>query len=187
MLIYLAAKSHLDRLKVKVDKKDITKLETFPDDLSKIDNNVAKKTVCDKLDTKVKVTDINIPGTIGLVLKTQYNSGQQNLEKNIENGSKNIPNASGLVKKIDCNTKVTEIENKMFNVTGLAATTALNKKVTVIENKVLDTSHFINTQEFNTWEKRMLDTRIKEAKMSLAKETEVNNALDLRNKNSKKV
>lgn len=79
--------------------------------------------------------------------KTQYNFDKQNLKNKIENVNKNIPRTSGLVKKTDCNIKVTEIENKMHNFTDLAAATVLinKKKVKVIENKILDTSHFVNT------------------------------------------
>ena len=47
-----------------------------------------------------------------------------------------ITNTIGLVKKTDCNTTITEIENKMRSVTGLVITAALSAKATQIENKI---------------------------------------------------
>ena len=48
-------------------------------------------------------------------------------------GLKNkIPNTSGLVKKTDYNSKITEIENKIPDISGLATKTAL----TTVENKI---------------------------------------------------
>ena len=43
----------------------------------------------------------------------------------------------GLVKKTDCNTKITEIENKIPSTTGLVNTTVLITKATEIETKFL--------------------------------------------------
>ena len=44
-----------------------------------------------------------------------------------------------MVKKTDCNTKITEIENKILNVTtSLVTTAAENTKATEIENKIPD-------------------------------------------------
>ena len=39
--------------------------------------------------------------------------------------TKKIPDASGLVKKVDYNAKITEIEGKIPSITGLATSTAL--------------------------------------------------------------
>ena len=44
---------------------------------------------------------------------------------------------SGLVKKTDYNTKITELENKIPDITNLAAKTAL----TTVENKIPDISN----------------------------------------------
>ena len=69
-------------------------------DLSKLSdvvkNYVVKKHVCDKL-----VTKVNNINTSGFVLKTKYDTGKSELEKK-------IPDTSGLVKKINYNTKITE-------------------------------------------------------------------------------
>ena len=74
------------------------------------------------------------------------------LEKN-QNFIKKIPNTSDLAKKTDLNTKTAEIEDKI----SLATSSAFNAKPTETENKVPDTSHFINTQEFNKLTKRSFD------------------------------
>ena len=58
-------------LKSKVDKIDVDRLKTVPGDLAKlsnvVNNDVVKKSVCDKLVTKVNHID-----TTGFVLKTKY-------------------------------------------------------------------------------------------------------------------
>ena len=75
-----------------------------------------------------------------------------------------------LLKKTNCNTKITELENKITDISNLATKTALtaiekkipsvsnfkkktdyNTKVTEIENKLNNHNHvnYINTSEFN--------------------------------------
>ena len=49
--------------------------------------------------------------------------------KQLEN---KIPDTSGLVKKTDCNAKITEIEGKMPRISGLAT----NALLTTVENKI---------------------------------------------------
>ena len=64
-----ALKTNLANFKTEVDKLDITKLTPVPDDLAKLSNvvkNDVKKTVYDKLVTKVDNID-----TTGFVLKTK--------------------------------------------------------------------------------------------------------------------
>ena len=60
-LIHLNQQQNLASLKAEVDKIDIEKLKTIPNDLSKLSNvvknEVAKKTVYDKLITKVNNID----------------------------------------------------------------------------------------------------------------------------------
>ena len=68
----------------------------------------------------------------------------------------------------------------------MVTTVAVNTKVTEIENKIPETIHFINTQELNRLTKINLDARIKEAETSLARKSEIYNALDLVDKNRKK-
>ena len=50
-----------------------------------------------------------------------------------------IPDTSGLVKKLDYNAKITEIENKITSISGLAT----NAVLTVVENKILNISSLV--------------------------------------------
>ena len=153
-----ALKTNLASLKTEVDKLDIDKSVPVPTDLSKLNNvvknNVVKKTVYDKLVTKVNSID-----TSDFVLKTKYNTDKTELEKK-------IPKVTVLVKR----TKLIELESKILDVSNLATKTALtavknkipnvinlvkktdyNTKVTEIKNKLNNHNHdkYIDTSEFN--------------------------------------
>ena len=73
-----ALKTNLSSLKTEVDKLDIDKLIPIPNDLSKLSNvvknDVAKKTVYNKLFAKVDNID-----TTDFVLKTKYNTDKTEL------------------------------------------------------------------------------------------------------------
>ena len=122
-----ALKTNLTSLKTKVDKLDIDKLAPVPVDLSKLSdvvkNDVAKKVVYDKLAAKVNNID-----TSTFVLKTKYQTDKRKLEKKI----------TDFVKK----TKLTELENKIPDVSSLATKTAL----TAVENKIPDVSSLVKKQ-----------------------------------------
>ena len=94
-----ALKTNLANLKTEVDKLGIDKLAPVLTDLSKLSNvvksHVVKKTVYDKLVTKVNNIDTN-----NLVLKTKYDTDKTELENK-------IPNVNDFVKKA----KLTELEN----------------------------------------------------------------------------
>ena len=64
-----------------------------------------KKTVYDRLVAKVNNIDIS-----GIVLKTKYYTDKSDLKKKICDAEKRIPDNSGLVKKLDYNPKISEIE-----------------------------------------------------------------------------
>ena len=133
-----ALKTNLANLKIEVDKLDIDKLATVPVDLSKLSNlgknDVVKKTVFDKLVTKVDNID-----TSGLFKKTDYNTKISEIEDK-------IPDTSGLVKKTDYNTKITEIEGKIPSINNLATKTAL----TTVENKIPSISDLVKKTDYNT-------------------------------------
>ena len=124
-------KSNLASLKTEVDKLDIDKLVPAPVDLSKLSdlvkNDVVKKTVYDKLVTKVNSID-----TSAFVLKTKYDTGKSEIENQ-------IADTTALVKKTDCNAKITEIEGKITSISGLATNTAL----TAVENKIPNISSLV--------------------------------------------
>ena len=91
-------KTNLANLKTEVDKLDIEKLAIVPVDLSKLSNavknDVVKKTVYDKL-----VTKVNNIETSDFVLRINFNTKFTGLENK-------IPDTSDLVKKTDYNTKI---------------------------------------------------------------------------------
>ena len=133
-----AIKSNLANLETEVDKLDIDKLTSVPEDLAKLSNviksDVVKKTVYDKLVAKVNNID-----TTGFVLKTIDDTDKSDLEKK-------IPDASDLAKKTDLNAKITEIENELPSNTGLAANSAL----TAVENKIPDVSSLVKNTDYDT-------------------------------------
>ena len=105
-----ALKTNLANLKTEVDKLDIDKLVPIPADLSKLSNvvknDVVKKTVFDKLVTKVDNID-----TSDFVLKAKYSTDKTDLENK-------IPDTRGLVKKTNYNTKITELEKKIPDISN---------------------------------------------------------------------
>ena len=52
---------------------------------------------------------------------------------------------NGLVKKLDCNTKISDIENKMSSISGLATTSVL----TAVENKIPNVSSLVKKKDYN--------------------------------------
>ena len=153
-----ALKTNLANLKTEVDILDINKLVPVPVDLSKqsnvVKNDVVKKTVYDKLVTKVDNID-----TSDFVLKTNYNAYKTELEKKIPNVTdfakkpkltkleNKIPDISNWATK----TALTTVENKIPSVSNLVKKTVYNTKITEIENRVIDYNHdkYIDTSEFN--------------------------------------
>ena len=118
-------KTNLANLKTEVDKLDIEKLVPAPTDLSKLSNvvknDVFKKTVYDKLVTKVNNID-----TSDFLLKTKYNTDKTELENK-------IPNVTDFGKEV----KLAELENKIPDISNLATKTAL----TTVKNKIPDVSN----------------------------------------------
>ena len=102
-------------------------------DISNVaDNDIVKK-LYNQLITNANAINTKIASTSGLFTKTKYDSDKQGLEKIIEDVDKKIPITSGLVQKTDCNTKITEIENKMLRIIGLVSTTAINTLLVLIQ------------------------------------------------------
>ena len=85
----------------------------------------------DKLAAKVNNID-----TSEFVLKTKYDADKSELEKR-------IPDTNGLVKKLDYNAMVAEIENKITTISTLAATSAM----AAVENKITYTNSLFKKTE----------------------------------------
>ena len=60
-----------------------------------------------------------------MFLKTTYDTDKSDLEKEISDTDKKIPNVNGLVKKTDFNSKSTQVESKIPSISGLTASSAL--------------------------------------------------------------
>ena len=61
------------------------------------------------------------------------------------------------------NTKVSENENEMPNISKLVTTTVLNRKISEAENKTPDNSKYITTQEFDKLTTKNFEARLKQA------------------------
>ena len=102
---------------------------------------LSKKTVYDKLVTKVNSID-----TSGFILKTKYDdTDKSDLEKKIRDAEKKIPDTIGFVKKLDYNTKITEIECKIPSISGLAT----NSTLTAVENEIPDVSSLVKKTDYD--------------------------------------
>ena len=94
-------------------------------------NDVVRKTVYDKLVAKVNGIDIS-----GFVLQTKYDTDKSGSERK-------IPDTIRLVQKLDYDAKITEIENKIPNISGLATNSAL----TAVENEILDICSLVKIKD----------------------------------------
>ena len=153
-----APKSNLASLKTEVDKLDISKLTSVPNDLEKLSNvvknDVVKKTEYNKLVTKVDNID-----TTNFVKKTNMKKDGSEFEDKINKVDKKIPDVSFLVKtKSDFNTKVTEIEGKIRNVSGFLLTNVFNSKITEVENKITDIKNLASKAEVAAVENKIPNT-----------------------------
>ena len=139
-----ALKSNLANLQTEVDKIEADKLETVPVDLAKLSNvvknDVIKKTEYDKL-----VATVNGIDNTKFVSRTKYEKDGSDFEDKIHKiDKKKIPDVTNLVKKTDFNTKVTEIEGKIPDISNLATKSAL----TVVENKIPGVSSLVKKNRF---------------------------------------
>ena len=133
-----ATKTNLATLKTEVDKIDVDKLKTVPNDLAKL-SNVVKNDVVKKTEYNAKVTSIE--SQIAGVTKTALdNLGDITKLKAVD--------TSNFVLKTKHASDVTTLENKILHISGLATKTSLNaylqtstsnSKVTEVESKIKDT------------------------------------------------
>ena len=102
-------------------------------------SNVVKNDVVKKIVYDKLVAKVDNIDTSGLVKKTDYNTKISEIEDK-------IPDTSGLVKKTDYNIKITEIEGKIPDISGLATKTAL----TAVENKIPSITGLVKKTDYNT-------------------------------------
>ena len=133
-----ASKTNLASLQTEIHKIDADKLKTVPVDLVKL-SNIVKNDVVKKTDYNKLVKKVNGIDTTNFVLKTKYEKDGSDFEDKINTVGKKIPDVSDLVKKTTFNAKITEVEDKIPNITGLATSSAL----TAVENKIPDFSSLV--------------------------------------------
>ena len=129
-------------------------------------NDVVKKTVHDKLVTKVNNID-----TSEFVLKSKYQTDKTELEKKIPDVS-NLPKKAKLTElenKIPDVTKavLTAVENKIPSVSGLVKKTDYNTKISELENKLNNHNHdkYSTKPEFNTLAVDFFNARLAQANL----------------------
>ena len=132
-----ASKTNLAALKTEVDKIDVNKLKTVPDDLAKL-GNVVKNEV-------VKKTDFSADN---YVARTKFSTDTNALDDKIDKVDKKIPDVSGLATKSSVTILIRNLDDrkdklndyaKKTSLTNYVLTSTFNSKSTELENKVKDT------------------------------------------------
>ena len=133
-----ATKTNLAALKTEVDKIDVDKLKTVPDDLAKL-SNVVKNEV-------VKKTDFSADT---YVTRTKFSTDTNALDDKIDKVEKKIPDISSLETKRNVTTLVNNLNNRIDNLkindyakktslTNYMLTSTFNTKSTELESKIKD-------------------------------------------------
>ena len=140
-----ASKTNLSALKTEVDKIDVDKLKTVPDDLAKL-SNVVKNEV-------VKKTDFSADNYVTI---TKFSIDTNSLDDKIDKVEKKIPDISSLETKRNVTTLVNNLNNRIDNLkindyaektslSGYILTSTFNTKSTELENKIKDAVTKANT------------------------------------------
>ena len=133
-----ASKTNLAALKTEVDKIDVDKSKTVPDDLAQLTNVIKNETV--------KKTDFSANN---YVKKTKFSADTNALDDKIDKVDKTIPDVSGLATKSSVTILVRDLGDRIDKLkinnyakkTSLAnytLTSTFNTKPTELENKIKD-------------------------------------------------
>ena len=133
-----ASKTNLAALKTEVDKINVDKLKTVPDDLAKL-SNVVKNEV-------VKKTDFSADN---YVTRTKFSTDTNALDDKIDKVDKKIPDVSNLVTKSNVTILVRDLDDridrikikdyaKKASLISYMLTSTFNTKSTELENKIKD-------------------------------------------------
>ena len=133
-----ASKINLAALKTEVDKIDVDKLKTVPDDLAKL-TNVVKNEVAKKTDFSAD----------NYVTRTKFSADTNALDDKIDKVDKKIPDVSNLASKSsatvlirDLSDKIDKIKIKEYakntSLSGYMLTSDFNTKSTELDNKIKD-------------------------------------------------
>ena len=140
-----ASKTNLSALKSKVDKIDVDKLKTVPDDLAKFSNVVTNEVV--------KKTDFSADD---YVKKTKFSGDINSLDDKIDKVEKKIPDVSSLKTKRNVTTLMKNLDNRIDGLkikeyakktilSNYMLTSDFNTKSTELENKIKDAVTKANT------------------------------------------
>ena len=133
-----ASKTNLAALKTEVDKIDVDKLKTVPDDLAKL-SNVVKNEV-------VKKTDF---GADDYVTRTKFSTDTNTLDDKIDKVDKKTPDVSGLATESSVTILIRNLDDridklkindyaKKTSLTNYMLTSDFNSKSAELENKIKD-------------------------------------------------
>ena len=133
-----ASKTNSSALKTEVDKIDIDKLKTVPDDLAKL-SNVVKYEV-------VKKTDFSADN---YVTRTKFSTDTNSLDDKIDKVDTEIPDISGLATKSSVTTLIKNLDDridklkindyaKKISLTNYMLTSTFDTKSTELESKIKD-------------------------------------------------
>ena len=131
-----ASKTNLSALKTEVDKIDMDKLKTVPDDLAKL-SNVVKNEVVRKSDFSAD----------NYVTRTKFSTDTNSLDDKIDKVDKKIPDLSGLATKSSVTILINNLDDridklkindyaKKTSLTNYILTSTFNSKSTELENKI---------------------------------------------------
>ena len=137
-VITFASKTNLTALKTEVDKIDVDKLKTVPDDLAKL-SNVVKNEV-------VKKTDFSADN---YVTRTKFSTDTNALDDKIDKVDKKIPDVPGLATKSSVTILIRNLDDRIdklkinyyatkTSLTNYMLTNGFNSKSTELENKIED-------------------------------------------------
>ena len=130
-------KSNLASLikKTDVDKLDTDKLKSLPNNLSNLKSKVDKLDINKLAPVLVDLSKLTTNVVKNeVVKKIEYNANIKNIEYK-------IPNIVNLATKTILNTKINEVKIKIPSINGLATTSAL----TVVENKIPNVCNLVKT------------------------------------------
>ena len=130
------SKTNLAALKTEVDKIDVDKLKTVPDDLAKLSNVVENKVV--------KKTDFSADN---YVTRTKFSADANALDDKIDKVDKKIPDVSNLATKSSITILVRNLDDridklkindyaKKTSLTNYMLTSNFTRKSTELENKI---------------------------------------------------
>ena len=142
-----ATKTNLAALKTEVDKIDVDKLKTVPEDLAKLSNVVKNKVV--------KKTDFSADT---YVTRTKFSTDTNALDYKIDKVEKKIPDISSLETKRNVTTLVNNLNKRIDNLkindyakktslTTYMLTSTFNTKSTELESKIKDAVTKANSTE----------------------------------------